>query len=84
MRQGAQQGSESDDEDVEATRMEQDMDLWQTRRDDADAAAAAGAAASGDPAAAAAAVPAGDAEVCVHSSMSTLSSPCLWCGAAFY
>ncbi len=66
--QGGQQGSESDEEDVEATRMEQDMDLWQTRRSDAEAAAASGAAvAEGGSAAAAAAVPAGDAEARTHA-----------------
>lgn len=40
-------GWESDEDDVDATKMDQDMELWQTRRDEADAAAAAVADASG-------------------------------------
>ena len=82
MRQAAQPGSESDDEDMEATRMEQDMDLWQTRRDGADAAAAAGATPAGDTAAAAAAVPAGDAEVCMQGLMSAQRLHHHWSDAA--
>ncbi|BDA48356.1 probable serine/threonine-protein kinase PRP4 homolog at C-terminar half [Coccomyxa sp. Obi] len=41
-------GWESEDEDMEATKLDQNVDLWQTRRDEADAAAAAAAGAAAE------------------------------------
>lgn len=50
--QGVAGWDSDDEEDMEATKMDQNMDLWQTRREEAAAEAAAAAGAAADPGAA--------------------------------